>query len=399
MAANKERIPTTHVGSLVRPPALREFLSAMRDRAPYDEQAFEACLRDSVLEVVRRQQQAGIDIVSDGEFGKPILWNAYINERLTGVEKEPKDPSQPSAPFPPANDARLFPEFWAEYAGTQGWDRDDVVGFRVTGPIAYDGHAAITRDIANLKAALEQVDVLDGFLTAVAPASVPGIRWQEAYATEEEFLYAIADALHEEYRLIIDSGLLLQVDDAFIPWMYDLMVPPATLEDYRRWAASRIEILNHALRGLPSERIRYHICWGSFNAPHVGDVPAEDIIDIVFGVNAGAYAIEMANPRHEHEWRLWEDVTLPEGKVLIPGVISHATNVVEHPRLVAERIERLALLVGRENLAGGTDCGFAQGPFVQRVHPTIQWAKLESLAEGARIASGRLWGAPAPAPA
>ncbi|HEY1776637.1 MAG TPA: cobalamin-independent methionine synthase II family protein [Solirubrobacteraceae bacterium] len=392
MPTNTERIPTTHVGSLIRPPRLREFLSAIREHAAHDEAAFETCLRESVFEVVARQAQTGIDIVSDGEFGKPILWNAYINERLAGVEK---DPSAVPAPFPPSNDARLFPEFWADYASSQGFDHNDAVGFVAGGPISYRGHAAITRDIANLTAALGEVDVSDGFLTAVAPASVSGIRWEDAYSSEEDFLYAVADALHEEYRLIIESGLMLQVDDAFVPWMYDLMVPPGTLEDYRRWASSRVEMVNHALRGLPPERIRYHICWGSFNAPHVGDVPAADIIDIVLAVNAGWYAIEMANPRHEHEWRVWEDTKLPEGKVLIPGVISHATNVVEHPQLVAERLERLGRLVGRENVAGGTDCGFAQGPFIQRVHPTIQWAKLEALAEGAAIASGRLWGEPA----
>jgi 5-methyltetrahydropteroyltriglutamate--homocysteine methyltransferase len=296
--------------------------------------------------------------------------------------------------FPPSNDARLFPEFWAEYGGSQGFDVADVFSFVCTGPISYKGQAAVARDAENLKAALANVDVSGGFLTAVAPASVQGIRWNDVYASEEEFLYAVADALHEEYSLILDAGLTLQVDDAFIPWMYDLMVPPGTLEDYRRWAATRVEMVNHALRGLPAERIRYHICWGSFNAPHVGDVPARDIIDIVLRVNAGAYAIEMANPRHEHEWRLWEQTRLPEGKVLIPGVISHATNVVEHPELVAERLVRLGKLVGRENLIGGTDCGFAQGPFIARVHPSIMWAKLAALADGARLASDELWGRP-----
>jgi 5-methyltetrahydropteroyltriglutamate--homocysteine methyltransferase len=228
----------------------------------------------------------------------------------------------------------------------------------------------------------------------VAPASVFGIEWEGVYSSEEEFLYAIADALREEYKLILDAGLLLQVDDAFIPWMFDIMVPPGTLADYRRWAESRIEILNHALRDLPEDRIRYHICWGSFNAPHVGDVPARDILDIVLKVRARYYLVEMANPRHEHEWRVWESLKLPEGKVLVPGVISHSTNVVEHPELVAERLVRLAKLVGRENLMGGTDCGFAQGPFIQRVHPTIMWAKLGALAEGARLATRELWGAP-----
>jgi 5-methyltetrahydropteroyltriglutamate--homocysteine methyltransferase len=337
---------------------------------------------------VRKQLEVGIDIPDDGEFGKPILWNTYINERLDGVER---DASRPPAEFPPTNDARLFPEFWAEYVGSQGFDPADTLGYTCTGPVSYKGHEAMRRDIDNLLRA----GAPDAFLPVVAPASVNGIRWEDVYSSEEEFLYAVADALREEYKLILDAGLMLQVDDAFIPWMYDLMVPPGTLEDYRRWAKSRVEILNHALRDLPPDRIRYHICWGSFNAPHVGDVGAEHVLDIVLEVNAGYYLVEMANPRHEHEWRLWEDLTLPEGKVLVPGVISHSTNVVEHPKLVAERLTRLAKVVGRENVIGGTDCGFAQGPFIQRVHPTIMWAKLDALAQGARLATRELWGAKA----
>jgi len=386
-----ERILTTHVGSLVRPPELLEFLTAIRDRTPYDEPAYEACLRESVADVVRRQAEVGVDVVSDGEFGKQILWNAYVNARLHGVERDPT-PAPPGPAHPPTHDARLFPEFWEEYGASQGYDRNDT-RFVATGPITYGGQATLARDLDNLKAALEGVDVAGAFYTAVAPESVLGIRWDEVYASEEEFLVAIADALHEEYRQILDAGLTLQVDDAMVPFMYDVMVPPQTLEDYRRWAESRIEILNHALRDLPAERIRYHICWGSFNSPHCGDVDARDIIDLVLRVNAGAYAIEMANPRHEHEWRLWEQTRLPEGKILIPGVISHATNIVEHPELVAERLARLARLVGVENVMGGTDCGFAQGPFVRRVHPSIQWAKLGALAEGARLASEELAGA------
>ena len=386
MLRSEGRILCTHAGSLIRPPELRSFLELQHAGTPYDEEAFESCLRDSVGEVVRRQLEAGLDVVDDGEFGKPILWNSYINERLSGVER---DLEGPPGEFPPTNDARLFPEFWAEYLGSQGYDPQETRGYLCTGPISYTGHAAMQRDIDNLLGA----GAPNAFLPVVAPASVSGIRWETVYASEDEFLYAVADALREEYKLILDAGLFLQVDDAFIPWMYDIMVPPGTLDDYRAWARSRVEILNHALRDLPAERIRYHICWGSFNAPHVGDVGAEHVLDIVLGVNASYFLVEMANPRHEHEWRLWEDLKLPEGKVLVPGVISHATNVVEHPRLVAERLVRLAHLVGRENVMGGTDCGFAQGPFIQRVHPTIMWAKLESLAAGARLASDELWGA------
>ena len=225
----------------------------------------------------------------------------------------------------------------------------------------------------------------------VAPASVAYKRQDVYYASEEEYVYAVADALREEYRAIIDAGLILQVDDAHLPMMYDNIVDPGTPDDFRRWAQLRIDALNHALDGIPRDRCRYHICWGSFNSPHVGDVPFREIADLVLSVNVGGYAIEMANPRHEHEWSVWRDVALPDDSVLIPGVIAHTTNVVEHPELVAERLVRLAELVGRERVIGGTDCGFAQGPYVRRVHPTIMWAKLAALVEGARLASDRLW--------
>jgi len=217
------------------------------------------------------------------------------------------------------------------------------------------------------------------------------MRKDEHYSNEEEALFAIAKALHEEYKAIVDAGLIVQIDDAFLASTYDIMVPPRSLADYRKWAAVRVEALNHALAGIPAERARYHMCWGSWNGPHTNDVAIKDIIDLVLRVRAGGYSLEMANPRHEHEWRLWEKVKLPKGKVLVPGLISHATNIVEHPELVAERIVRLANLVGRDNVIASTDCGFAQGPFARRVHPSIQWAKLRALAEGARLATRQLW--------
>ncbi len=381
------RVLTTHVGSLVRPPALRGLLERLRDGEPVDEAEHEACLRESVADVVREQAENGVDIVSDGEFGKSITWAGYVNERLGGIEHRP---SEARAEFPVSGDVRLFPEFWAEYGLSQGIDRTFVTGWVCTGPISYR-REAVVRDIDNLRAGLSGATVTDAFLPVVAPASVFGVRWDSFYATEEEYLYAVAEALREEYTAILGAGLLLQIDDAYLTWTYDLKVPPWTHEEYRAWASLRIDVLNHALRGLPQERIRYHICWGSFNAPHLGDVPFEDIADLIMKVDAGAYLIEMANPRHEHEWRVWETVKLPEGKTLVPGVISHATNVVEHPELVAERLVRLAKLVGRENVMGGTDCGFAQGPLVQRVHPSIQWAKLRALAEGAELATRELW--------
>jgi 5-methyltetrahydropteroyltriglutamate--homocysteine methyltransferase len=228
-------------------------------------------------------------------------------------------------------------------------------------------------------------------MPVVAPGSAVPWGVNEHYKSEEEFLFELAEAMHDEYAAIVKAGFTVQVDDAFLPYMYDAVFKDSELKKYRKWAALRIDALNHALQGIPEEKIRYHICWGSFNTPHLFDVPLKEIVDLVLKVNAGAYCIEMANPRHEHEWRVWEKVKLPDGKTLIPGVISHATNIVEHPELVAERLERLAKLVGRENVIGGTDCGFAQGSHVQRVHPSIMWAKLEALTEGARIASRRLW--------
>jgi 5-methyltetrahydropteroyltriglutamate--homocysteine methyltransferase len=255
----------------------------------------------------------------------------------------------------------------------------------VTGPIKYTGQDAIQRDIANLKAAIQGQGV-KGFLPVVAPASVAPNRKDEFYQTPEDALFAIAEALNVEYKAVVDAGLHVQVDDAFLTSSYDLMVPPKTLKDYRKWALVRIEALNHALKGIPEEKSRYHLCWGSWNGPHTNDVAIKDIVDLVLKVRAGGYSLEMANPRHEHEWRVWEKVKLAPGKKLVPGLISHSTNVVEHPELVAERIVRLAKLVGPENVIASTDCGFAQGPFARRVHPSIQWAKLRSLSEGATIA-------------
>jgi len=261
----------------------------------------------------------------------------------------------------------------------------------VTGPVKFKGQQAIARDIENFKAGLKAAGVTQGgWMNSIAPASCARMP-NTHYKSEEELLFACADAMHEEYKAIIDAGLILQVDDAYLALTYEVMVPPKTLKDYRKWAALRVEALNHALRGLPEERTRYHVCWGSWNGPHAFDVELKDIVDLILKVRVGGYLLEMANPRHEHEWRVWERVKLPKGRMLIPGVISHATNVVEHPELVAERLVRLAKLVGRDNLMAGTDCGFAQGPFVQRVHPSIMWAKLRTLVEGARLASRHLW--------
>jgi len=382
------RILTTHVGSLIRPPKLQEFLKAQRDKEPYDHAAFDACLHDAVTDVVRRQAEIGLDVINDGEYGKTISWSRYVLERMSGFEQRDR-PAHAGMPAAVAGrDRREFAEFYTDYDRHQGFT--GMTGWALTGPIRYTGHAALARDIANFKAAAKAAKTAGLFMAAVAPASVAPDRTDEYYKSDEEYVFAVADALHEEYKTIIDAGLILQVDDAYLALTYEVMVPPKTLKDYRKWAALRIEALNHALRGLPEERTRYHVCWGSWNGPHAFDVEVKDIVDLILKVRVGGYLLEMANPRHEHEWRVWERVKLPKGRMLIPGVISHATNVVEHPELVAERLVRLAKLVGRDNLMAGTDCGFAQGPFVQRVHPSIMWAKLRTLVEGARLASKHL---------
>ncbi len=389
-----DRIYTTHVGSLVRPQELIPFLLKQQDHQAVDAAAFDACLTQAVADIVKQQAEIGIDVVSDGEFGKTITWSRYILERLGGFEE--REMPKGSIRAVVGKDRREFAEFYEEYEAAQG-----VIGMGkqakltgawvITGPVTYTGQAALQRDIGNLESAVDAAGGVTGFLPVVAPASVAPERADEFYQSEEEALFAIAEALREEYKTILDAGLMVQVDDAFLPSFYDVMVPPKTLADYRKWAELRIEALNHALKGLPPERMRYHLCWGSWNGPHTNDVPLKDIVDLLLKVNIGGYSLEMANPRHEHEWRVWEDVKLPEGKVLLPGLVSHSTNVVEHPELVADRIVRLANLVGRENVIASTDCGFAQGPFTRRVHPSIQWAKLKSVVEGARIATRKLW--------
>jgi 5-methyltetrahydropteroyltriglutamate--homocysteine methyltransferase len=387
MQRSTDRILTTHVGSLIRPPELQDFLRARQERKSFDEKAYDRCLTESVAAVVRHQAAAGIDVVSDGEFGKSISWSQYVIERLSGFERRPFKPGANT--FQRGADREKFTEFYAELDAKEGvaTTMDSVC----VGPIRYTGQAALQRDIDNFKSALTQTKVTEAFLPVAAPASVIPDRKNEYYKSDEDLLHAIGDAMRTEYRMIVEAGFLLQLDDARAATTYDRMVPPASFADYHKWVAMHVDVLNHAIEGLPADRIRYHVCWGSWPGPHTSDVPLRDIVDLILKVNVGAYVIEGANPRHEHEWKVWQDVKLPPGKVLIPGVISHATNVVEHPELVAERVVRLARLVGRENLIAGTDCGFAQGPFHRRVHPSIMWAKLEALAAGARLASKELW--------
>jgi len=388
MKRSTSRILTTHVGSLIRPPALQDFLRAKQAGKPYDTQAYEKCLSESVAGIVHEQARAGIDVISDGEFGKSISWSQYALERLSGFERRPIK-HDAANPFKRGADREHFPEFYAELDAREGVATTTEA--ICVGPITYTGHAELQRDIDNFKAALKGVSVEEAFLPVAAPASVIPDRKNEFYKSDEELQAAIATAMRTEYKMIIDAGFLLQLDDARNAVTYDRMVPPASFADYRRWLGAQVEIINRAIDGLPADRIRYHVCWGSWPGPHVSDVPLKDIVDLILKVKVGAYVIEGANPRHEHEWKVWLDAKLAPGQVLIPGVISHATNLVEHPELVAERIVRIAKLVGRENVIAGTDCGFAQGPFHRRVHPSIMWAKLQALAEGARLASRELW--------
>jgi 5-methyltetrahydropteroyltriglutamate--homocysteine methyltransferase len=400
-----ERILATHTGSLIRPPELLAFLAAKERGKPFDEAAYAECLRDAVADVVRRQVEAGIDVVDDGEMGK-ASWITYLYERVSGLELRPVE-LEGASMLPPSRDRQAFPGAYAaldaldeaatresNYAASEGVadEEDGAAGARAvswvcTGPLRYD-RTALDRDIANFKAALDEHDGIEAFLPVVAPASAYWLK-NEYYDSEEEFVFALADALHVEYEAIVDAGLLLQVDDAVLMHEADTMMSRGeSFEDYRRWAELRVRALNHALQGLPEERVRYHVCWGSWHGPHAFDPPLRDVVDLVLDVHAGFYAIEQANPRHEHEWRLWEDVKLPEGKILIPGVAGHSSDFVEHPELVAERLVRYARLVGRENVVAGTDCGLGE-----RVgHPSLVWAKFQAMAEGARLATRQLWG-------
>jgi len=387
MKTSTDRILTTHVGSLIRPEPLQEIMRAKQGHQPFDEAAYEKCLKDSVAEVVHKQAEIGIDVPSDGEFGKAVSWNQYILERLSGFELRPIPADY--RPGIPGADRTRFKEFYTELDVREPRANPDLVA--CVGPVKYIGQDILRRDIENFKAALKGQKVEEAFMPVVAPSSALPDRKDEYYKSEEEWLTAVTDAMRVEYKMIVDAGFVLQIDDARFATAYDRMVPPGTFQDYRRWLERFVESLNYALEGIPEDRIRYHVCWGSWPGPHVSDVPLRDVVDMILKVKAGAYVIESANPRHEHEWSVWKDVKLPPGRVLIPGVISHATNVVEHPELIAERTVRFANQLGRENVMIGTDCGFAQGTFYRRVHPSIMWAKFGALVEGARLATKQLW--------
>jgi len=388
MKRSTDRILTTHVGSLPRPDDLRAMILQKQRGETIDTAALAARVKSAVAETVRRQAEAGIDIVADGEMGR-IGFIPYVNERLTGIE--PSSGAEPANYWNESREYRAFPEFyaWATQnpgaAGQTGRTR-----WVCTAPVSYKGMAALTQDIATLKEALAGVRVEEAFMPAVSPSNLANWNRNEHYKSDEEYLYALADALREEYRAIIDAGLVLQVDDPLLASYY-VMHPEAGVEDCRKWATARVDALNHALRGLPQDRIRYHTCYSINIGPRVHDMELKHIVDIMLRVNAGAYSFEAANPRHEHEWKVWREVKLPEGKSLIPGVITHSSNIVEHPELIAERIGRFAQAVGRENVIAGADCGFASFAATCEVHPSVVWVKLKALADGARLASAELW--------
>jgi 5-methyltetrahydropteroyltriglutamate--homocysteine methyltransferase len=397
----EDRIYTTHVGSLLRTESLTEKLKARERGDDIDDAALEEELREAVADVVAKQAEVGVDVVDDGEMGKSS-WITYIYERVSGIEPrlvEATAEGMPAGLDPEAHGTSrglYTPYMPVESDGEQHSDEEREKGLQwvCNAPIEYTGLADVDRDIANLKAGLEGVDVTDSFIPCVAPASV---YWfvNEHYATDEEFVYALADALKVEYRRIHDAGIMVHVDDAVL-WHYcaTLRLRGAEPDEYRRWAQLRVDALNHALEGIPADRVRYHICSGSDHAAHTQDAGLREVIDMVLQVNARYLLIEQANARHEHEWRIWEDVTLPDDKVVVPGVVTHQTLMVEHPELVAQRLVRLARLVGRERVMAGTDCGFAQTASTRRVPLFTQWAKLEAMAEGARIATKELWPSP-----
>jgi 5-methyltetrahydropteroyltriglutamate--homocysteine methyltransferase len=382
MKRSTDRILTTHAGSLPRPADLLARVD--RDGAKaLDAPDAAAALRAAVAAIVEKQAELGIDVVDDGEYGKPSFVS-YINERLGGYDLDTA--AGPRNQWATSREGLSFPEF---YAQTHAASRH--AHMVCTGPITYRGQAQLKRDIDNFKAALKDVKVEEAFMPAISPSNIEDWQRNAYYKSQEEYVFAIAEAMREEYKAIVDAGLLLQIDDPRLVTYY-IIHPEASIADCRKWAEIRVEALNRALRGIPEDKVRFHTCYGINMGPRIHDMELKDIVDIILRINAGAYSFEAANPRHEHEWKVWRTAKLPAGKVLIPGVISHSTVLVEHPELVAERIVRFANVIGRENVIAGSDCGFATFAGSKEVHPSIVWAKFKALSDGARIASKELWG-------
>jgi 5-methyltetrahydropteroyltriglutamate--homocysteine methyltransferase len=383
MKRSTDRILTTHAGSLPLPPDLKEMLVAKNNGQPYDRQALAKRVKSAVAEAVKKQLDCGLDIINDGELGKPNF-SRYARERLSGfVERQARADERPSTIY--GRDLKEFFEYFEKRTTTMRGE--NVWRVFCNGPLKYIGHDAVKADIETFREALKGQKYEEAFLPAVAPGTLEHWLKNDYYKTDEEYLFALAEAMREEYKAIVDSGFLLQIDNPDLPDAWQIY-PEMSVADYRKYAGMRVDALNHALRDLPPDRIRFHTCWGSYHGPHKYDIPLRDIVDLILKVRANTYSIEAANVRHEHEWRVWEEVKLPEGKVLVPGVVGHATDIVEHPRLIADRLIRYAKIVGRENVMGGTDCGL--GPRVG--HANIAWAKFEAMAEGAGIATKELWG-------
>lgn len=401
---NTDSIQVSHAGSLPRTPELLAANAAQAEN-PEDTAAFEDLLAGSVKDIVAKQREAGITLPNDGEYGHTMsnsvdygAWWNYSFSRLGGLSQGGVDRwqmteqirSEPGhirlTTMQDRRDRVRFNEAYNDPNSFILTGRKPVPQPTVTGPIRYIGQEAVQRDVANLKAALAANGYETGFLPALSPGSASRLL-NEYYRDEEELVFACADAMREEYKAIIDAGLTVQIDDPSIAENWDMINPEPALEDYLKFTQVRVEALNHAIRGLPQEQIRFHLCWGSWHGPHTTDIPFKDLAETMLSINAGSYSFEAGNVRHEHEWKVWRDLHLPEDKTIAPGVVSHATNVVEHPELVADRIENFASIVGRERVIASTDCGLGG-----RVHPQIAWAKLEALSEGARIATQRLWG-------
>jgi 5-methyltetrahydropteroyltriglutamate--homocysteine methyltransferase len=387
MKNSQKRILTTHVGSLPRPAELLELVQPNSRDKQSNPQANTDLIRNAVAEIVQKQAQIGLDIVDDGEFGKPGFIT-YASERLGGFE-----PGGPKGnPWAGSREAKSFPEFYEQSARSAGSPTTAATHTQMvcTGVIQYQGQKQLQRDIENLKAALKGVHVEEVFMPAISPSNIEDWQKNKYYKTGEEFLFAIADAMHEEYRAIVDAGFLVQIDDPRLITYY-LLNPNVTIEDCRKWAEVHVEAINYALRGIPEDRVRFHTCYSINMGPRIHDMELKDVVDIILKIRAGAYSFEAANPRHEHEWQVWESVKLPEGKILIPGMITQSSVVVEHPELVAQRILRYAKIVGRENVIAGADCGFSSFAGSTEIHPTIVWAKFKSLVDGARLATRQLW--------
>ena len=389
MQRSTERILSTHVGSLARPHDLLEMMREKEHDRPYDPARFAELVSGAVLDVVRRQAAAGLDIVTDGEQGK-VSFLTYVKERLAGF-----DQVEGETLLPPSWQREIddFPEYYHSYMSKYS---SAVAPMRVmvcTGPVAYSGQQALATDIANLRAALADRDVAGAVTEAFLPSTSPsGFGRNDYYATEQDYLTAVAEAMREEYLGIVGAGFLLQIDD---PWLIEILTDDGHSDpaERRRRAQEHVEALNHALRGIPEDRIRLHTCYGLNHGPRLNDIALAEVAPVMLEINAGAYSFEVANPRHQHEWRIWADQKLPDGKILLPGLLGHATNYVEHPELIADTICAYAGLVGRENVIASADCGFSsRASFAPEVHPTVVWAKFAALAEGAAIATKRLWG-------